>query len=255
MDPQALISLLQQVKDSNCSVDQAMQQLANFSLETVRDACVDHHRHLRTGIPEVIYGEAKSARQIIDIAKAMQAKKSPLIATRISAEKANIVRQQLPELDYKKEARLLIGNGRETVADHNRQMTLVICAGTSDIPVAEEARQTLKALGLPVEKLYDAGVAGLHRLLDKRRLLSEASVIIVVAGMEGALPSVVAGLVSCPVIAVPTSVGYGASFGGLAALLGMLNSCAPGVAVVNIDNGFGAACMASAINSHQPRGL
>jgi len=248
MDPQTLSVLLSQVKDSSCSIEKAMEQLASFPAENITDACIDHQRHLRTGIPEVIYGASKTAQQIISIAEAMLKRNSPVIATRVEPVKAAEILSSLPELVYKEDARLLTGNPAKIDSENFRGVTLVLCAGTSDIPIAEEALQTLSALGHPVEKLYDAGVAGLHRLLGQQQLLHTASVIIVVAGMEGALPSVVAGLVSCPVIAVPTSVGYGASFGGIAALLGMLNSCAPGVAVVNIDNGFGAACMAETIN-------
>jgi NCAIR mutase (PurE)-related protein len=174
--------------------------------------------------------------------------KGPVLATRVCAEKAETVLHTLPELKYNPEARILFYQPITSEMAQKRGYVLVICAGTSDTPVAEEASFTAECLGNQVNRLYDAGVAGLHRLLNQHQLLSEAAVIIVAAGMEGALPSVVGGLVSCPVIAVPTSIGYGASFGGIAALLGMLNSCAPGVAVVNIDNGFGAACMADAIN-------
>lgn len=248
MDPHFLFALLHDVKNSVCSVEDALEKLAGFPSESIRDACVDNQRHLRTGIPEVIYGASKSPEQIIDISRTMLQKKSPVIATRVDPEKADLVLQRLPMLEYIHTAQLLIGNPLEVNSNNYYGTTLVVCAGTSDIPIAEEARHTLLAFGHPVEKLYDAGVAGLHRLLTNQTMLHQAATIIVVAGMEGALPSVVAGLVSCPVIATPTSVGYGASFGGIAALLGMLNSCAPGVSVVNIDNGFGAACMAEAIN-------
>lgn len=253
MNPQSLTALLYDIKNSVCTVEDALEKLAGFPSETIQDACVDHQRHIRTGIPEVIYGGSKTAEQIIHIATAMQETKSPILATRVSPGKADEVIAELPDLKYEQAAQLLIGNPLKTNSENYLGTTLVVCAGTSDIPVAEEARQTLLAIGHPVEKLYDAGVAGLHRLLKKQTLLHSASTIIVVAGMEGALPSVVAGLVSCPVIATPTSVGYGASFGGIAALLGMLNSCAPGVAVVNIDNGFGAACMAETINRRRRR--
>lgn len=248
MNPHALEILLNNVKNSNCSVEDALEKLANFPAQALPDACVDNQRHIRTGIPEVIYGGAKTVEQIIHIASAMLESKSPILATRVEPQKAKAVMNSIPELAYQETAQLLIGNPSDIIETNYGGTTLVICAGTSDIPVAEEAYQSLLAFGHPAKKLYDAGVAGLHRLLDKQSLLHTAATIIVAAGMEGALPSVVAGLVSCPVIAVPTSVGYGASFGGIAALLGMLNSCAPGVAVVNIDNGFGAACMAEAIN-------
>ncbi len=248
MNMQTLHSLLQDVQSGNCSIERALAHLRNFPGESVPDACLDHQRLIRTGIPEVIYGASKTAEQIVSIAEAMLKRGGPVIATRVEREKAEILLQKLPHFHYAGAARMLICNPAAEDPTRYLGRTLVISAGTSDIPVAEEARLTLESLGHPVDKLYDAGVAGIHRLLSRQQLLQQAKVIIVVAGMEGALPSVVGGLVSCPVIAVPTSVGYGASFGGIAALLGMLNSCAPGLAVVNIDNGFGAACMAEAIN-------
>ena len=248
MTPDELTALLLKVQTSDCTIEDAVNKLGDLAAESITDACIDHQRHLRTGIPEVIYGASKSTKQILVIAEAMLKRNGPVLATRVSAEKAETILKILPELQYNTNSQILFGNETETDTTRYRGTTLILSAGTSDIPVAEEARFTLKAFGHPVEKLYDVGVAGLHRLLTHRALLNEAATIIVVAGMEGALPSVVAGLVRAPVIAVPTSVGYGASFGGIAALLGMLNSCAPGVAVVNIDNGFGAACMADAIN-------
>lgn len=248
MNPTTLHSILTDVQNGSCSIDQALANLRNFPAEFLPDACLDHQRLVRTGIPEVIYGASKTAEQIVSIALAMLKQGGPVIATRVDREKAGVLLKSLPQFHYAHDAGMLICNPAKEDPARYRGRTLVISAGTSDIPVAEEARLTLGSLGHPVDKLYDAGVAGLHRLLSRQNLLQEAKVIIVVAGMEGALPSVVGGLVSCPVIAVPTSVGYGASFGGIAALLGMLNSCAPGVAVVNIDNGFGAACMAEAIN-------
>ncbi len=253
MDPNHLRLLLQQVKSGDLSVHQAMDSLRNFPAGNVPDGCIDHQRQLRTGIPEVIYGASKTAEQIISIADSILKEQEPVLVTRVDMQKAEIVRNKLPDLVYNLPARLLMANRAKVDHDKFLGYSLVLCAGTSDIPVAEEARLTLETLGHPVKKLYDAGVAGLHRLLQNQERLYQATVIIVVAGMEGALPSVVGGLVNCPVIAVPTSVGYGASFGGIAALLGMLNSCAPGVAVVNIDNGFGAACMAESINRLAPR--
>jgi len=251
MNHDYLENLLKGIKAGTVSVADGLQNLKHFPAEPMEDACIDHQRLLRTGIPEVIYGESKSAEQIISIARAMLAKPGPLLATRISDEKAALICTELPELTHHRQARMLTGRtpaiNRETV----RGDIFIICAGTSDLAVAEEARVTATTLGHPVQTIYDAGVAGLHRLLSKQDLFSTASVIIVAAGMEGALPSVVGGLVSCPVIGVPTSVGYGAGIGGFAALLGMLNSCSPGVAVVNIDNGFGAACMAAAINRNR----
>lgn len=253
MDPKHLESLLQRVKSGDLAIPQAMDSLRNFPAGHVADGCIDHQRQLRTGIPEVIYGASKTAEQIVSIAGSILKAKEPVLVTRVDEQKALTIQSKLPELDYNVPARLLMANRAKVVPDKFLGFSLVLCAGTSDIPVAEEAHLTLKTLGHPVKKIYDVGVAGLHRLLQHQDLLHQATVIIVVAGMEGALPSVVGGLVSCPVIAVPTSVGYGASFGGIAALLGMLNSCAPGVAVVNIDNGFGAACMAESINRRPPR--
>ena len=248
MDPKNLETVLQQVQKGTCSIADALNFLRNFPEGSVTDGCIDHQRQLRTGIPEVIYGASKTAEQILTIATSIFAEGEPVLVTRVAPEKAEVIMRKLPCLHYNSTARLLWAN--QAVVNPARFLgrTLSICAGTSDIPVAEEAHLTLQTLGHPADKLYDTGVAGLHRLLKHQELMHEAAVIIVVAGMEGALPSVVGGLVSCPVIAVPTSVGYGASFGGITALLGMLNSCAPGVAVVNIDNGFGAACMAHAIN-------
>lgn len=243
-----LLEILSQVKNGDCSVDEAFDKLQTQSLQPIEGVCIDHNRSLRTGIPEVVYGASKSSDQIIKICSALLSKKETILVTRVDEEKSKQVQKELPQLIYHSEAKILLANEKEMDPATYRGTVLVICAGTSDIPVAEEAVVTLKALGHPVEKLYDVGVAGIHRILNKQTLLSTASVIIVVAGMEGALPSVVGGLSSAPVIGVPTSVGYGANLGGFTALLGMLNSCAPGLAVVNIDNGFGAACMAIAIN-------
>lgn len=252
MTPSSLQTLLEKVRNGSLSIDGAMEELASFPEEMLPEGCLDHQRTLRTGIPEVIYGAAKSEEQILAIATAMLARGGPVLATRVSPDKAATVRGHLPELAYHREARMLVARPRTVETRDYRGLTLVVSAGTSDLPVAEEARVTLEALGHPCEALYDSGVAGLHRLLRRHGQLRQAAVIIVVAGMEGALPSVVSGLVSCPVIGVPTSVGYGTALGGIAALLGMLNSCAPGLAVVNIDNGFGAACMAEAINRISP---
>jgi NCAIR mutase (PurE)-related protein len=253
MDQTTLIQLLSSVKLGQCSVEDAVNRLQYLPSEIIVDACIDHHRTIRTGMPEVIYGESKTAEQIAAIASAILARQAILIATRVDRDKAGQVQTVVPGLQYHQKARILTGNVREPDSSICRGTVVVVCAGTSDIPVAEEARVTVLSLGHPVETAYDIGVAGLHRLLDNQHLLQKASVVIVVAGMEGALPSVVGGLVSCPVIGVPTSIGYGASFGGLAALLGMLNSCAPGLAVVNIDNGFGAGCLAASINRKTER--
>jgi NCAIR mutase (PurE)-related protein len=248
MDEKHIRELFEKVREGSCNIAEAMQQLKHWPGETMDFACIDHHRTLRTGFPEVVYGEDKSAEQIGAIIKAMLEKPTVVISTRVNPEKAENICEKVKGLTYHETARMLIGNTEKRVEHDCRGTILVLSAGTSDIPVAEEALLTAHYLGNPVKKIYDIGVAGIHRLLSHRELLSQAAVLIVVAGMEGALPSVVAGLVDKPVIAVPTSVGYGASFGGITALLGMLNSCAPGVAVVNIDNGFGAGCMAATIN-------
>ena len=248
MDNDQLKALLTDIQKGFTPVEKGLDLLKNFPAEQIETACIDHQRHLRTGLPEVIYGESKSADQIIAIASAMIKKKGAVLATRVSADKAGTVLSALPDFTYHEQARMLQFEKNRIDADQLRGTIVVICAGTSDLPVAEEARITAEVFGHPVETIYDAGVAGLHRLLARREIFLNASVIIVAAGMEGALPSVVGGLVDCPVIGVPTSVGYGAGIGGFAALLGMLNSCAPGLAVVNIDNGFGAACMAAKIN-------
>ena len=248
MNQDQLTQLLQLVQAGQCGIEDAVRQMRHLPSETIEDACLDHHRCLRTGIPEVIYGAAKTPEQIIAIASTLLKRSSLLMATRVDAAKAAIVQKSLPEVHYHPQARMLTGNKKKPDPQKCRGLILIICAGTSDIPVAEEARVTAETLGHSVQTLYDIGVAGLHRLLSHQGLLHTATVIIVVAGMEGALPSVVSGLTACPVVAVPTSIGYGTSFGGIAALLGMLNSCAPGLGVVNIDNGFGAACLAAAIN-------
>ncbi len=246
MNEKELIELLAGVKDGSCPIDRAVERLRHWPQEDMEFACLDHQRSLRTGFPEVIYGKNKSGEQIVAIFKQMLKQGSVVMATKVDAAKAAEVGRFVPEVVYKKEAGILVAN--IPAEKSGRGIIVVLSAGTSDIPVAAEAAVTADALGHQVETVYDVGVAGLHRLLRQRELLEQAAVIIVVAGMEGALPSVVGGLVDKPVIAVPTSIGYGSAFGGLAALLGMLNSCAPGVAVVNIDNGFGAGCMAAAIN-------
>jgi len=248
MDEQGLRRLLEGLHSGQISVDEAVSELKGWPQCPSDFADLDHHRKLRTGIPEVIFGENKSVDQLIEIARSMLQGSHIVMATRVDSDKGGAVCSALPELEYHEQARILIGNMEKIEHDQGRGKVVVVCAGTSDIPVAEEACLTLHCLGNGFERAYDVGVAGIHRLFARRALLDEAAVLIVVAGMEGALPSVVAGLVSAPVVAVPTSVGYGTGFGGIAALMAMLNSCAPGVAVVNIDNGFGAACMAAAIN-------
>lgn len=248
MDANALKELLALVASGQMAVDEAVSRLKRLPFEDLRYAYVDHHRSLRKGFPEVIFGEGKTGQQILGIAKAMVEQGDTVMVTRLSRDKADLVREEYPDAVYYREGRVLVYTPKPAEAFHTG-LILVIAAGTSDIPVAEEAVVTAKTMGHPVKTLYDVGVSGIHRLLEHDALWKEATVLIVVAGMEGALPSVVGGLVDKPVIAVPTSVGYGASFGGITALLGMLNSCASNVAVVNIDNGFGAGYVAALINA------
>ncbi|MCL2760072.1 MAG: nickel pincer cofactor biosynthesis protein LarB [Desulfuromonadales bacterium] len=247
MNEESIKAILNRVQQGEESVENAFQKFRNFPFEALEDAIIDHHRPLRQGFPEVIFGENKTVEQIDQIIRAILKKDDPVLATRISKEKAEILCKTFPQAVWHKEARCITIE-QQPVEIKGKGTILVISAGTSDIPIASEAIVTAKIMGNRVEQLFDVGVAGIHRLLAKQELIQSANVIIVVAGMEGALPSVVGGLVSRPVIAVPTSVGYGASFGGVAALLGMLNSCASGVTVVNIDNGFGAGYAASLMN-------
>ncbi len=242
MDKNTLLEILKGVEGGAISPDEAASKLSTLSYENLEFANVDHHRALRTGFPEVIYCEGKSPHQITAIANSLWTKSpTALIATRANKDAFDAVRNVCPNAVYHQASRLVTVG--ETPA-FTEETVAVVTAGTADIAVAEEAAITLTMLGVPVERVYDVGVAGLHRLIGNLDKIAKCSVVIVVAGMEGALASVVGGLVSAPVIAVPTSIGYGASFGGLAALLSMLNSCASGVGVCNIDNGFGAAWLA-----------
>ncbi|MFN3649269.1 MAG: nickel pincer cofactor biosynthesis protein LarB [Armatimonadota bacterium] len=241
--------VLDAVRDGSVSVDEALTALKWAPFEDLGFARVDTHRRFRTGVPEVVYCAGKTVDQVVAIVEALRARHAFVLATRVTPEQREAVLQRFPETVSHDLARVLeIRNEPQPEHSEETPYVLVISAGTSDLPVAEEAAVTAAALGSRVERLYDCGVAGLHRLLSARETLDRARVIIVVAGMEGALPSVVGGLVEQPVIAVPTSVGYGAAFQGLAALLGMLNSCATGVTVVNIDNGFGAGYFAHLVN-------
>lgn len=251
--PEALKSLLQSVAAGEVNPDVALEKLKHFAYEPVGDfARIDHHRKLRTGFPEVIWGQGKTPEQIAQIMEVMRQHNSVVMATRIEPEVYNQLQEKIADLRYYPTARIcaLQGERREENQSSEPQYSGIIgilSAGTADLPVAEEAAVTAELCGFQVQRLWDVGVAGIHRLLSNRHVIDSASVLIVVAGMEGALPSVVAGIADCPVIAVPTSIGYGASFGGLAPLLTMLNSCAAGVGVVNIDNGFGAAILAGQI--------
>jgi NCAIR mutase (PurE)-related protein len=245
-----LQKLLQSVKsgtiDPAAATDQIAAAMRTAPFEDLGFARVDTHRALRQGFPEVILGLGKSPAQISAIAERIVNRGQSLLVTRAQPDVYTAVRTVVPEAEYHVEAKAITFSQGEVPA--GRGTIIVACAGTSDLPIAEEAAITAQLMGNTVDRLYDVGVAGIHRILSEHNRLQQARVIIVVAGMEGALPSVVAGLVSVPVIAVPTSIGYGASFGGIAALLGMLNSCANGIAVVNIDNGFGAGAIASLIN-------
>jgi NCAIR mutase (PurE)-related protein len=239
--------LLIRISRGEVSVDEGLEKLKDLPYEDIGVAHIDHHRSLRRGLPEVIFGEGKNVAEIVSIMDRISKQDENVIVTRVDSDKANDILKKYPKSIYHERSRVL------TLMDHpiksrGRGTILVISAGTSDIPVAEEAALTARFMGNDVDTIYDLGVAGLHRLLGHRDQLQKASVLIVVAGMEGALPSVVGGLVDKPVIAVPTSVGYGASFQGITALLGMLNSCASGVTVVNIDNGFGAGYAAGLMN-------
>ncbi len=248
MDETRLRSILEKIQDGSESVEKGLEQLKGYPFENIGYATVDHHRPLRQGAPEVVFGEGKTTEQIVGIVKRITAQQDNVLITRLSEEKALAVRAEIPDALYHPLSRTMTVEVKEVVR-RGRGMILVICAGTSDLPVADEAVVTAGFLGNDVKLLADMGVSGVHRILAHRDLFEQATVFIVVAGMEGALPSVVGGLVRRPVIAVPTSIGYGASFNGLAALLGMLNSCASNVTVVNIDNGFGAGYVAGLINS------
>jgi len=247
MEQKKILKLLTDVQDGKVTPEEAVLQLKKEPFEDVGYAMIDHHRGLRHGISEVIFGEGKTVEQIVGIITAMVARgQKNIMTTRITPKKAKKLKQVLPELHYDPVSRICIYDRENEPAPHG--LIVVAAAGTSDIPVAEEAAVTAETLGNNVERLYDVGVAGLHRLLSHLDVIMRARVVVVVAGMEGALPSVIGGLVACPVIAVPASVGYGANFGGLSALLTMLNACSGNISVVNIDNGFCGGYIASLIN-------
>jgi len=247
MNQENLNIILSQVAKGSLSVENAKAQLMHISFEDIDFAKIDHHRSLRKGFPEVIFGQGKTSEQIIGIMEKMIAHENIILVTRLKQEKAQRIMSVFQGADYFEDAKLLWLKKIEPEITGIGKI-LVISAGTSDIPVAKEAFLTAQAMGNDIESIFDVGVAGIHRLFAHQEQIANATVIIVVAGMEGALPSVVAGMVKAPVIAVPTSIGYGTSFGGMTALLGMLNSCSSNIAVVNIDNGFGAGFMASSIN-------
>jgi len=246
MDPAAIEALLNEVREGRVDVANAMTKLRHLPFEEMGFAKLDHHRALRTGMPEVIFAAGKTVDQVAAIFAHMTKAGGNVLATRASREAWDAVKVVEPRAVYHERARAI--TLEQTAAKPGKGLVAVVCAGTSDLPVAEEAAVTARIMGNEVELIADVGVAGIHRLLAQGEALKKARVLIVCAGMEGALPTVVGGLVHAPVLAVPTSVGYGASFGGVAALLGMLNTCSPNVSVVNIDNGFGAASIASLIN-------
>lgn len=244
MDKERLERILKEVARGTLEVSEALELLKNWPFQDMGFACLDTHRSLRDNFPEVIYCPGKLTEEIVSIVEAFCREGENVIATKASPNVYEAVQARVPQAHYHKRARLITVVNKKT---EPKGLVAVVTAGTADIPVAEEAAVSLEVMGVKVKRVFDVGVAGIHRLLERLPELNEAGVIIVVAGMEGALASVVAGLTAKPVIAVPTSVGYGASLGGLAALLGMLNTCAPGVGVVNIDNGYGAAALALAI--------
>lgn len=245
MDPKTLIQLLEAVRDGGCSIEDAVESLARLPITEGASILADTHREVRTGVPEVIFAKGKSPQQCADAARALSSAHNRVLLTHADAADFEAVAAVLPEAEFEADACCITWVAGPQPPPCGRVM--VVCAGTSDLPVAAEARCTASWMGCEVDLLVDVGVAGLHRLLHHLERLRTADSLVVVAGMEGALPSVIAGLVSAPVIAVPTSVGYGASFQGLTALLSMLNSCSPGIGVVNIDNGFGGAILAAKI--------
>jgi len=249
MNENKLIKILESVSKGQISVQTAAKELSHYNTEDINFANIDHHRSLRKGFPEVIFGEGKTPEQIIGIMQSIISQENIVLATRIDQEKSKKIISHFSSAVYHEDARMIVLE-KKALPKKGRGCILVISAGTSDIPVAREAFITADTMGNEVDSIFDVGVAGIHRLFNHVEKIQAASVLIVVAGMEGALPSVVAGLVSKPVIAVPTSVGYGASFNGISALLGMLNSCSSNVSVVNIDNGFGAGYVASCINQN-----
>jgi pyridinium-3,5-biscarboxylic acid mononucleotide synthase len=246
MDRDQLKSLLEQVREGAVEIDAALERLRHLPFENIGYANIDHHRAIRVGMPEVIFGKGKTPEEIAGIAARLLERSANLLATRVAPDAFEKVRAMFPEAEYfPRSGAVRVWRDR---TPRGKGILAVICAGTTDLPVAEEAAVTAEIMGNEVQQVTDVGVAGIHRLFGNMHVIQQARVIVVCAGMEGALPSAVGGLVACPVVAVPTSVGYGASFNGLAALLGMLNSCSSNVSVVNIDNGFGGGYVASLIN-------
>jgi len=249
MNETKLRELLEKISKGDLSVNLGIEALKKLPFENLGWACLDHHRHIREGFPEVVYGPGTTCEHLVDIVSKLISVGGPVLVTRVSEEQSECVAQAIPEIEFHPIPKSLTWSGEiSRPRPSNKGTVLVISAGTADLPVAEEACLTLKLMGHPFKRIYDVGVAGIHRLLDHLDELRKASVIIAVAGMDGVLPSILGGIVSVPVVAVPSSTGYGANFQGLAPLLTMLNSCATGIAVVNIDNGFGAGAFAAMIN-------
>lgn len=246
MDVTKLKEILAKIETKQLSIEEAMEKLKTLPFEDLEFAKLDHHRSLRAGHSEIIYCASKTKEQVLEIVRKMNEQKLNIMGTKATLEMVDVLRKEFPKIKYNEQAKIFVLKNKEIKIKGGK--VLILTGGTSDIPVAEEAKETAMFLGNEVEFAYDVGVAGIHRLFSEQNKIYAAQVIIAIAGMEGALASVVAGLVDKPVIAVPTSVGYGAAFEGLAALLSMMNSCAPGVSVVNIDNGFGAGMLASRIN-------
>jgi len=247
MDIETLSNLLNEVRSGQLSVKEAVERLKILPFERVDEILFDHHRQLRKGFPEVIYGPGKSRGQLVKIIERLIQRKVPLLVTRLSDDTGAFLCSRIQELNFHPAARAAYFPKTDSKEPEAEGGVLIIAAGTSDLPVVEEAALTLELMDIPHRKLIDVGIAGVHRLFAHLNLLASADVVIAIAGMEGALPSLIAGMVECPVVAVPTSTGYGSNFNGLAALLTMLNSCAPGIGVVNIDNGFGAAALSALI--------
>jgi NCAIR mutase (PurE)-related protein len=252
VNPEQLRHLLANVAAGETTIEAAVERLRAMPFESLGFATIDHHRTVRCGHPEVIFCQGKSVEQVVGIARKLAERGAGVLATRTSAEQRAALAQEFPHAEVNEVGRgvWVQGSGRSAEGEHTRKLqtpVTVVCAGTSDLPVAEEAAFTLRAMGVPTERITDVGVSGLHRLLAHVGTLQRSCAVVAIAGMEGAMPSVIGGLVACPVFAVPTSVGYGANLGGLAAMLGMLNSCAANVSVVNIDNGFGAAYSAGLV--------
>jgi NCAIR mutase (PurE)-related protein len=249
MNETKLRELLEKIRAGDLSVNLGIEALKKLPFEDLGWACLDHHRHIREGFPEVVYGPGKTCEQLLGIVSKLISVGGPVLVTRVSEEQSESVIHAIPEIEFHPIPKSLTWSGKiSRPRPSNKGTVLVISAGTADLPVAEEACLTLELMGHPFKRIYDVGVAGIHRLLDHLDELRQASVIIAVAGMDGVLPSILGGIVSVPVVAVPSSTGYGANFQGLAPLLTMLNSCATGVAVVNIDNGFGAGAFAAMVN-------